>query len=55
MAEKKAPEETTRKTEKKNAPQELNLDDLDVVQGGNLGNVQYTKTTSISADTRSKI
>ena len=50
MAEKKAPE-----TEKKNAPQELDLDDLDAVQGGSLGSVQYTKTSNISRDTRDKI
>ena len=52
MSEKKVPE-----MEKKNKqqPQELDLDDLDVVQGGSLGNVQYSKTSSISKDTRDKI
>ena len=48
MSEKKVPE-----TEKK--PQELDLDDLDVVQGGSIANVQYSKTSDISEDTRNKI
>ena len=51
MSEKKV-QETEKK---KHQPQELDLDDLDVVQGGSLGNVQYSKTSSISKDTRDKI
>jgi hypothetical protein len=47
--EKKVPEH------EKKAPQELNLDDLDVVQGGSLANVSYTSTSSISSNTKSKI
>ena len=50
MSEKKVPE-----TEKKQQPQELDLDDLDVVQGGSLGSVHHTKTSNISKDTRDKI
>lgn len=53
MSEKKKTPETEKAG--KNAPQELNLDDLDVVQGGGLGNVHYTQTTEISQDTRDKI
>ena len=47
--EKKVPEQ------EKKAPRELNLDDLDAVQGGSIANVSYTKTTSISQGTRDKI
>ena len=51
MSEKKVPE--TEK--KKHQPQELDLDDLDMVQGGSIANVQYSKTSGISSDTRDKI
>ncbi|MBR4210854.1 MAG: hypothetical protein IKR84_00485 [Oscillibacter sp.] len=47
--EKKVPEQ------EKKAPQELNFDDLDAVQGGSLANVSYTSTSNISSNTRSKI
>ncbi|MBQ7682621.1 MAG: hypothetical protein IJT31_10505 [Oscillibacter sp.] len=47
--EKKVPEQ------EKKAPQELNLDDLDAVQGGSLRNVSYSSTSSISQNTRDKI
>jgi len=48
-SEKKAPQKEQK------APQELNLDDLDVVQGGSLRNVSYTDTVDISEDTENKI
>ena len=54
MTKKKETEKKIQETEKRN-PHELEFDDLDVVQGGGLGNVQYTSTTSISSDTRNKI
>ena len=47
--EKKVPEQ------EKKAPQELNLDDLGVVQGGSIANVSYTRTSNISSNTRDKI
>ena len=53
--EKKVPEQ------EKNAPQELNLDDLDAVQGGSLANVYdspknaYDSPTKISGRTRLRI
>ena len=50
MSEKKVPE-----TEKKQNPQELDLDDLDTVQGGSIANIRYTETTAISKDTRDNI
>lgn len=34
---------------------ELNLEDLDKVSGGSLGNVRYTDTVDISDDTKGKI
>jgi hypothetical protein len=34
---------------------ELDLDALEQAAGGSLGNVQYTKTVDISADTKAKI
>ena len=46
--EKKVPEQ------EKNAPQELNLDDLDAVQGGSLRNVRDS-FTEISGRTRASI
>lgn len=51
QSEKNVPEQKT----EKNAPQDLNLDDLDAVQGGGLGNVSYSSTSSISSNTASKI
>ncbi len=33
---------------------EINLDDLENVSGGSIGNVSYTQTTNISPDTKRK-
>ncbi len=53
---KKQPDKKTAdKQTEKTAPQALNLDDLDTVQGGSLKNVSYSETSAISADTASKI
>lgn len=41
--------------EEKKAPQELDLDDLNQVQGGSIGSVSYTSTSDVSRDTQSKI
>ena len=41
--------------EERKAPQALDLDDLNKVQGGSIANVSYTSTSDISGDTRSKI
>ena len=40
---------------KENESKELSEDQLDEVSGGSIRNVRYTKTTTISADTKSKI
>ncbi|MCC8161200.1 MAG: hypothetical protein LIO53_07870 [Oscillospiraceae bacterium] len=48
--EKKVSEKETKK-----AMQEIDLDDLENVQGGSIKNVSYTKTTPISSDTKNKI
>ena len=57
MFEKKTPETEKKESEKKNVSNELDFDDLDAVQGGAGGirDVQFTETTPISDDTRSKI
>lgn len=52
MAEEK---KNTVSEEQANNAQEINLDELDKVTGGSIGNVRYTKTSDISSDTRSKI
>lgn len=52
---KQSEQKVSEKKTEKNAPQDLSLDDLDAVQGGGLGNVSYTSTSSISSDTASKI
>lgn len=41
--------------EERKAPQTLDLDDLDQVQGGSIANVSYTSTADISSGTQSKI
>lgn len=52
---KKNDKRETSAQEEKKAPLELNLDDLDAVQGGSLGNVSYSGTSSISQSTRDNI
>lgn len=37
------------------AAQEIDFDELEKVTGGSIKNVNYTKTTDISQDTKSKI
>ncbi len=48
-------EKNTAVNNDENTEQELDLDDLEQVTGGSIRNVQYTKTTEISDDTKSKI
>lgn len=52
---KKNDKKETSVQEEKKAPQTLDLDDLDQVQGGSIGNVSYTRTSNISSNTKSKI
>ena len=55
MSEKIEKSEKKVQETEKNAPQELNLDDLDAVQGGSLRNAGYTSTSNISSNTANKI
>ena len=55
MSEKKMNDKKAQEKKDKPVPMDLNLDDLDAVQGGGLGNVSYSSTSSISSNTRDNI